>query len=65
MGTNFAGLQPGQFDQDALSQAFAALSLRCVECAALYPPLAAQPRYRCECGGVLDVEATFQHPWSQ
>jgi len=65
MGTNFAGLQPGQFDQEALSQAFAALSLRCVECAALYPALEAQPRYRCDCGGVLDVEAIFQHPWSQ
>lgn len=65
MGTNFAGLQPGQSDQEAMSQAFAALSLRCVECAALYPALEAQPRYRCDCGGVLDVEAIFQHPWSQ
>ncbi len=65
MGTNFAGLQPDQFDQDALSQAFAALSLHCVECAARYPALEARPRYRCACGGVLDVEATFRHPWSQ
>ncbi len=37
MGTNFAGLQPGQYDQEALSETFAALSLRCVECATLYP----------------------------
>ena len=65
MGTNFAGSQPDQPDQEALSQAFATLSLRCVECATFYPPIEAQPRYRCECGGVLDVEAVFQHPWSQ
>ncbi len=65
MGTNFAGLQPDQSDQEALSQAFTSLSLRCVECATLYPAVEAQPRYRCECGGVLDVEAIFQHPWPQ
>jgi threonine synthase len=63
MGTNFAGLQPDQSDQEALRQAFASLSLRCVECAALYAGVEAQPRYRCECGGVLDVETIFQHPW--
>ncbi|HKV60190.1 MAG TPA: hypothetical protein VJO32_18010, partial [Ktedonobacteraceae bacterium] len=65
MGTNSAGLQPEQPDTGALSRALAALSLRCVECAALYPGLEAQPRYRCECGGVLDVETVFQHPWPQ
>ena len=65
MGTNFAGLQPGQYDQEALSQAFAALSLRCVECAALYPALEAQARYRCDCGGVLDVQAIVQQLWPQ
>ena len=34
------------------------LSLRCVECAALYPGIEEgwKPRYRCDCGGVLDVE---------
>jgi threonine synthase len=65
MGTNSAGLQSGQsnqFDKEALIQAFASLSLRCVECAACYPGIEAQPRYRCECGGVLDVERIFQHP---
>jgi threonine synthase len=63
MGMNSMGLQAGQVDKKALSLAFAALSLRCVECAALYPGVEAQPRYRCECGGVLDVEMPFQHPW--
>lgn len=65
MGTYSAGLQPDQSDQEAFSQAFAALSLRCVECAALYAGVEVQPRYRCECGGVLDVETTFQLPWPQ
>ena len=63
MGMNSMGLEADQLDKKALSLAFAALSLRCVECAALYPGVEAQPRYRCECGGVLDVEMPFQHPW--
>jgi threonine synthase len=62
MGTNSAGLQPDQSEKEALKQAFAALSLRCVECNASYPGIEAQPRYRCECGGVLDVETVFRHP---
>lgn len=35
-----------------------AISLRCVECSTLYPGMEAgwKPRYRCDCGGVLDVE---------
>jgi threonine synthase len=34
------------------------ISLRCVECSTLYPGMEARwkPRYRCDCGGVLDVE---------
>src|SRR6266576_6129711 len=34
------------------------VSLRCVECSTLYPGMEAgwKPRYRCDCGGVLDVE---------
>lgn len=53
---------------DALSpQAIDALrtvSLRCVECAALYPAIesSALPRYRCDCGGVLDVEMDIAQP---
>ncbi|HVB76109.1 MAG TPA: threonine synthase [Ktedonobacteraceae bacterium] len=62
MVMNSTGLQPGQSDKEAFSQAFASLSLRCVECAASYPGIEAEPRYRCECGGVLDVEMPFQHP---
>src|SRR5207237_843015 len=61
------------------------ISVRCVECSALYPvieagrsggplsggwvsgrplrsPLRALPRYRCDCGGVLDVEMQFKLP---
>ena len=40
------------------------LSLRCVECASLYPVFVAgeQPRYRCDCGGVLDVEMQVAFP---
>lgn len=38
--------------------ALRAVSLRCVECAAIYSAIesSAPPRYRCDCGGVLDVE---------
>ncbi|HLJ34088.1 MAG TPA: threonine synthase [Ktedonobacteraceae bacterium] len=34
------------------------VSLRCVECSALYPGIEVgqAPRYRCDCGSVLDVE---------
>ncbi len=34
------------------------ISLRCLECSTLYPGVEAggKPRYRCDCGGVLDVE---------
>src|SRR5215831_1305075 len=38
------------------------IKLRCVECASLYPGISTQPRYRCECGGVLDVEAEVRYP---
>jgi threonine synthase len=57
--------QPGEVDVLARSQALAALSLRCVECDALYPGFEETPRYRCECGGVLDVETPFQLPTTQ
>lgn len=42
---------------DAFDATFAAITLRCVECAASYPGNEGQqPRYRCDCGGTLDVE---------
>lgn len=44
------------------AEALAALSLRCVECSALYSGFEEAPRYRCECGGVLDVEAPARLP---
>lgn len=43
-------------------EALAALSLRCVECDAVYPGFEDAPRYRCTCGGVLDVEMPFVLP---
>jgi threonine synthase len=54
--------QPGQVASSAAQEALAALTLRCVECNALYPGLEMAPRYRCDCGGVLDVEAPFHLP---
>lgn len=47
-------------------EALASTTLRCVECAAFYPALVVgEPaRYRCDCGGVLDVEMEFQLPTS-
>lgn len=78
MVINSAGHQPGQEAGErsnrtkmALSpdvaEVLSRISLRCVECLALYPAVeagqsesgAAIPRYRCECGGVLDVEMDF------
>ncbi len=40
------------------------ISLRCVECMARYPAVETgyPPRYRCDCGGVLDVETEFRLP---
>ncbi len=39
-------------------------SLRCVECEALYPAVetGCPPRYRCDCGGVFDVETVVRLP---
>jgi threonine synthase len=50
-------------------EALSSTSLRCVECSTLYSALEINPhtgaplaRYRCDCGGVLDVEAPMQFP---
>jgi threonine synthase len=42
----------------AAAEALSTVLLRCVECATSYPGIEAgwKPRYRCDCGGVLDVE---------
>ena len=73
MAINSTGLQPGQGEGpdhsrpslsadavDALSVTF----LRCVECSTLYPAIEVGqvPRYRCDCGEVLDVETQFRLP---
>ncbi len=46
-------------------EALSSTKLRCVECSTLYPAIesgATFARYRCDCGGVLDVETTFHLP---
>jgi threonine synthase len=58
MGTRVTG----QLENGAINDTFAAITLRCVECAATYPGMERQPRYRCNCGGTLDVEMPFHHP---
>ncbi len=65
MGINSAGLRPGQSNSNVIRQALSTVSLRCVECATLYPGADEQPRYRCDCGGVLDVETAFHPPAQQ
>jgi threonine synthase len=65
MGINSAGIQSNQSNDAVLSRFATAVSLRCVECAALYSGVDDRPRYRCDCGGVLDVEAAFHHPMQQ
>src|SRR5216684_3950749 len=65
MGTNPTDLQSNQSNSSALKQLASVIVLRCVECASLYPGISNQPRYRCDCGGVLDVEAKIHHPTQQ
>ena len=75
MAINSTGLQPdreandNRFHSSAslapdVVEAFASTMLRCVECATLYPAIEAgkPPRYRCDCGAVLDVEQEFRLP---
>jgi threonine synthase len=78
MVINSTGRQPGQGADERINRLqkslprdivdeLSAISLRCVECATLYPviesaSLTSSPRYRCDCGGVLDVELSFRLP---
>ncbi|GCE06428.1 threonine synthase [Dictyobacter aurantiacus] len=75
MAINSTGLQPDReagdnqprslttLAADAV-EALSSTSLRCLECSALYPAIemGQPPRYRCDCGGVLDVETEFKLP---
>jgi threonine synthase len=65
MGMNSASLQSNQSNNAVLSRFATAVALRCVECEALYSGVEDQPRYRCDCGGVLDVETPLHHPMLQ
>ncbi len=69
MAINSTGLQPDQEGNEEpnrsssllpseVLEALSSTALRCVECSALYPAIESgqSPRYRCDCGGVLDVE---------
>ncbi|HEY6286842.1 MAG TPA: threonine synthase [Ktedonobacteraceae bacterium] len=61
MGENPLDLQPDRSNSSVLKQLATIIVLRCVECASLYPGVSEQPRYRCDCGGVLDVDAKKHH----
>lgn len=56
------GINSIDSDASEAQKALAALVLRCVECDTRYPGYEVAPRYRCECGGVLDVETSFHLP---
>ncbi len=49
--------QKSHAERSEASKALTNISLHCVECSASYPAIeaGASPRYRCNCGGVLDV----------
>ena len=62
---NSIDMGPDRSNPNALKQLASLIELRCVECASLYPGISAQTRYRCDCGGVLDVDAKMYHPFKQ
>jgi threonine synthase len=75
MAINSTGLQPDRGAGEDHNRSYAAPSsevvnalsatfLRCLECSTLYPAIEFEryPRYRCACGGTLDVEAEFRPP---
>jgi threonine synthase len=57
-----ADQQPDQAPAFDAQEALASIVLRCIECDTRYPGYEATPRYRCTCGGVLDVETSFRLP---
>ena len=65
MGDNSFNLLPDRSNLGALQQLASVIELRCVECASLYPGISDQPRYRCDCGGLLDVDTKINHPLQQ
>src|SRR5256884_9159813 len=65
MGENPTDLQSDRSNSSALKQLATVIALRCVECASLYPGVSEHPRYRCDCGGVLDVDAKIHYPLQQ
>jgi threonine synthase len=55
-------IAPDQINDEVRQELLAAITLRCVECSAVYPGFESAPRYRCDCGGVLDVEMPLTLP---
>ncbi|GER89375.1 threonine synthase [Dictyobacter vulcani] len=75
MAINSTGLQPDREADDNshstlptlasdVIEALSSITLRCLECSTVYPAVESglPPRYRCDCGGVLDVETEFKLP---
>ena len=58
-------LHPGLSKRSALKQLATLIELRCVECGSLYPGISDQPRYRCDCGGVLDIDTKIHYSLKQ
>src|SRR5256712_5222022 len=65
MGENPTDLQSDRSNSSPLKQLATVIAQRCVECASLYPGVSEHPRYRCDCGGVLDVDAKIHYPLQQ
>lgn len=63
-GASGSAEQPG-LEKRQEAHVLHTLALRCVECETLYPGFEVAPRYRCDCGGVLDVEVPYRLPTSR
>ncbi|HYX49869.1 MAG TPA: threonine synthase, partial [Ktedonobacteraceae bacterium] len=65
MGENSTGIRSNRANNRLLKQLATVIEVRCVECASLYPGISNQARYRCDCGGVLDVVTKVAHSLEQ
>lgn len=67
-GSNSTSSTSSPSTEPDVREALSSTQLRCLECSALYPAigsgasLASFARYRCDCGGVLDVEMSLSLP---
>jgi threonine synthase len=65
MGTNPTNQRINELNNSVLKQLASVIVFRCVECASNYPGVSDHPRYRCDCGGVLDIETKILQPIQQ